>query len=240
MRALAAILLSNLPVRWWRPFDELFPLYEYAWVAGLLTCLCGFAIGIPGYLGFLETAADGFNRVVSFDPNVGDASRGWAVGSLAIYLFFTPEGLLASYLSLSGLIRFASAYIVDDVRGDFILTGLDALVRRIWGRADSYDKRRAREKLEGPETPDRLVTGTQVGKPEIEFVVLASRRKVDWTPNSYLVASDGTAFRIGPSFDFVSPAGLRTAYPLSTLRGGEAIRHSIPYELPPLPARPNE
>lgn len=234
MRAVVAILLANLPVRWWRPFDERFPLYQWAWVAGILTCLAGFAIGIPGYLAFLEAATDGFNRAVSYDPNLGDASKGWAVGSLFIYLVATPDGLLSGYLAVSGLVRFASAYVVDDMRGDFILTGLDALVRKIWGRTDAYDKRRAREKLEGPETPDRLVTGAQVGQPDLELALLASRRKPAWEPNSYLVSADGTAFRIGNPFDFATSAGLRTAYPLTKLRGGEAIRHSIAYELPPL------
>ncbi|MEX2273326.1 MAG: hypothetical protein WD690_17780, partial [Vicinamibacterales bacterium] len=136
--------------------------------------------------------------------------------------------------TMSGLIRFASAFIVDDVRGDFILTGIDAAVRRAWGRTDAYDKRRTREKLEGPEMPDRLVTGEQVGHPDVELVVLASRRKPEWLANSYLVQEDGTAFRIGQPFDYSTSAGLRTAYPLTSLRGGEAIRHAIAYEFPPL------
>ena len=234
MRAITAALLANLPIRWWGPFEERLPLYEYAWLAGLGTLLAGFAIGIPGYLSFLAIAADGFNRVVSFDPNFGDASKGWALGSLFIYLLMTPEGLLATYLTSSGLIRFAAAFIVDDVRGDFILTGLDAAVRKTWSRMRAYDDRRERERREGPETPDRLVTGMQVGRADLELVVLTSRRKPEWALNSYLVSPEGTAYRIGAAFDVQSAGGLRTAYPLTELRSGEAIRHSLPYELPPL------
>ncbi|MEX2271322.1 MAG: hypothetical protein WD690_07635 [Vicinamibacterales bacterium] len=234
MRAVAAIILANLPVRWWGPFEERLPLYRYAWVAALATLFVGFAIGIPGYLAFLGAAAQGFNQVVKFDPNLADASKGWALGSLVIFLFMTPTGLLATYLTMSGLIRFASAFIVDDVRGDLILTGIDATVRRAWRRTDAYDKQRTREKLEGSEMPDRLVRGEQVGRPEVELVVLASRQKPDWLANSYLVQEDGSAFRIGRSFDYSTSAGLRTAYPLTRLRGGEAIRHAIAYEFPPL------
>jgi hypothetical protein len=234
MRAVAAIIVANLPVRWWGPFEDRLPIHQYAWVAGLATLFVGFATGIPGYLDFLRVAAHGFNQVVQADPNLADASRGWALGSLAIFLFMTPVGLLATYLTTSGLVRFASAFVVDDVRGDFILTGLDAGVRRAWRRADDYDKQRRREKLEGPEMPDRLVTGEQVRRPDVELIVLASRRKAEWEANSYLVLADGAAFRIGQSFDYSSPTGLRTAYPLTRLRGGEAIRHAIPYEFPPV------
>lgn len=233
MRALAAIVLANLPVRWWGPFDR-FPLYQMAWLSGLLTMMLGMAIGLPAYLSFMEDASDGFNTAIGADPDVGIRSTGWGIAGLPIFLFATPVGLLSNYLVNSGLIRFASAYIVDDVRGDFILTGLDALVRRIWGRTDAYDRRRAREKLEGRETPDRLVTGAQVEKPELELVLLSSRRKKEWAPSSYLVSADGSAFRIGQPFDVTTATGLRTAYPLTKLRGGEAIRHSILYELPPL------
>lgn len=234
IRAVLATLLANLPVRWWAPFEERLPLHQYAWAAGIATLLAGFAIGIPGYLAFLATAARGFNDVVSYDPNLADASKGWALGSLGIYLLMTPDGLLATYMTSSGLIRFASAFIVDDVRGDFILSGLDTAVRMLWGRTRASHWRRAREKLEGAEMPDRLVTGDQVGHPDLEFVLLAARRKPDWGSNSYLVSADGTAYRVGPAFDFAARAGLRTAYPLTQLRGGEAIRHSIAYELPPL------
>lgn len=234
IRAVLATLLANLPVRWWGPFEERLPLYQYSWLAGLVTLLAGFAIGIPGYLAFLAAAADGFNRVVSVDPNVADASKGWALGSLAIYLLMTPDGLLATYMTSSGLIRFASAFIVDDVRGDFILTGLDAGVRRLWGRTHAYDQRRAREKAEGPELPDRLVAGDHIGRPELELVLLASRKKDGWEPNAYLVDDNGTAHRIGHPFDFRVSGRLRTAYPLTLLRGGEAIRLGISYKLPPL------
>lgn len=233
-RAIAATMLANLPVRWWGPFEERLPVAQYAWLAGIATLFAGFAIGIPGYLSFLEVAAQGFNEVVSSDPNLADASKGWALGSLAIYLLMTPDGLLATYLTCSGLLRFASAFIVDDARGDFILTGLDAAFRKAWRRTRARVDHRRRVRLEGADVPDRLVTGERVGRPDVELALLASRRKPEWELSSYLVSTDGTAYRIGAAFDVQAAVGLRTAYPLTKLRGGEAIRHSLPYELPPL------
>lgn len=233
MHALAAVILANLPVRWWGPFEERFPLSRMAWVSGLVTMLAGFAIGIPGFLAFMEQAADGFNTAIGTDPDLGIKSFGWLTGALPMFMFATPTGLLSTYLGFSGFLRGASAFIADDVRGDFVLAGLDALVRKVWRRTDVYDKRRSRERLEGPEMPDRLVSGAWLARPDVQLAVLAARRK-DWPAGAYLVTEEGVAYRLGEPFDFASPAGLRTAYPLTELKTGEAIRHPIPYELPPL------
>lgn len=234
MRMFAAVVLANLPVTWWETFEDRLPLRGVAWVSGLATLFAGFAIGIPGYLQFLATAAHGFNSAVAFDPNLADASKGWALASLAVFLLATPKGIFALYLTASGLVRFASAYIVDDARGDFVLTWLDGSVRRVWRWMLARDARVAREKREGPDAPDRLITGEAADRADVPFVVLAARRRPDWERNSYLVTADGTAYRIGDCFDLVTAAGLRTAYPIVELTTGEAIRHAIPYELPPL------
>lgn len=234
MRTLAAVILANLPVTWWEYFEDRFPLQRAAWVSALVTVFAGFAIGIPGYLAFLATAAHGFNSAVAFDPNLADASRGWALASLAVFLLATPKGILALYLTAGGLVRFASAYIVDDARGDFVLTWLDGMVRRLSRWMVARDARVTREKREGPDVPDRLIPGGAADRADVPFVVLAARRKPDWERNSCLVTGDGKVFKIGDRFDIVTAAGLRTAYPIVELTTGEAIRHSIPYELPPL------
>lgn len=234
MYSLAAIFLANLPVRWWGPFEDRFPLHRMAWVSGLVMMLTGFAIAIPGFLRFMEEAAHGFNAAIGANPDLGIRSSGWGMAALPIFMFATPTGLLSTYLGFSGFLRGASAFIADDVRGDLILTGLDAWVLKVWRRTDAFDKRRRREALEGPAVPDRLVTGQSIGRPDAELVVLASRAKTDWKKNSYLVTSEGQAYRIGTPFDFTLQAGMRTAYPLTELKTLEVIRHAIPYDLPPL------
>ena len=233
MRAAIAILLANLPVRWWGPFEVRFPLSRVAWLSGLATMLAGVAIGIPGYLAFLQEAAHGFNDGIGANPDLGIKSSGWAMASLPIFLLATPVGLLSTYLTGSGFMRAVSAFIADEAHGDLLLTGIDAAARRIVAHEDRVRRDQERLRLEGPEMPDRLVVGASVGRPDIELVILASRAK-DWPRGAYLVTDAGVAYQLGEPFDFRIPAGLRAAYPLTELKTGEAIRHAIPYDLPPL------
>ncbi len=231
---LVAILLANLPVRWWGPFEERYPIYQMAWLSGLLTMLVGLAVGIPGYLAFVQRVSGDVNTALIGAQSDLVQIPGWGLLSLPVFLFATPLGLASMYLTASGFLRAAGAFLADDVSGDYLLTAGDALVRRVVARETRVRRRLAREALEGPIVADRLVTGEQIERPEFELVLLASRSKDAWEPNAYLVTPDGRAFRLGVSFDFESRGGLRTAYPLTELRTGEAIRHSIPYDLPPV------
>ncbi len=234
MQAIAAVLLANLPVRWWGPFEERLPLYRVAWVSGLLTMFGGLAIGIPGYIGFVQRVSSDVNTALIGAQSDLVQIEGWGVLSLPIFLLTTPAGLASMYMTASGFLRAAGAYLADDVRGDYLLTAADALVRRVAAHEDRARRTSEREALEGPVVPDRLVTGEAIGRPEFELVVLASRRKDDWEPNAYLVTAEGRAFKLGTPFDYTSRAGLRTAYPLTELRTLDPIRHSIPYDLPPV------
>lgn len=238
LRAIAATLLANLPVRWWGPLEERLPLYSMAPAAGLLTMLMGVGLGISGFINYLQAATDGVNKALIGAQSDLVQIRGWGLLSLPAFLLTTPLGLSSLYLTMSGLVRAAGAFLAGDVHGDFILSGIDRLGRRLWGGARTYDARKTREKREGADVADRLVSGSQLGRPEMELVVLTARRRPEWTVNSYLVSSDGSAYRIGAGFDFDTAGGLRTGYPLTLLRGGEAIRHSIAYELPSLSRGP--
>jgi hypothetical protein len=239
MRALIAVALANLPLRWWKPFEERFPLLEYAWVSGILTLMAGFAVGIPGFLNFVRAVAGGVNQALIDSQSDLVQIPGWGLLSLPIYLLTTPSGLLSLYLVVSGLARFATAYIADDPHGDLILSGLDGLWVRTRRRTADWDQRKTREKLEGPVAPDRLVTGDWLGRADVEIAVLAARRK-DWPRGSYLVTDSGQAYRVGEPFDITTRTGLRAAYPLTELKTGEAIRHAFPYELPPLWKQPRD
>jgi len=238
MRALVAIVLANLPTRWWALFDERYPLARFAWLAGLGTMLAGLAIGIPGYLEFMQAAADAFNTAIGANPELGIKSSGWGLASLPIFMFGTPTGLISTYLGFSGFLRATSAYVTDDPRGDPLLTAADAMVRAAWTRLRSRRARLTRAALEGPEVRDRVVSGRSLGRPDIELAVVASRKR-DWPRGAYLVTRDGAAFRIGESFDLQTRSGLRAVYPLTELTGGEAIRHAIPYDVQKPGSDPN-
>jgi len=229
---LIALFLANLPVRWWGPFEDRFPVRRMASAAGLLTMIAGVGLAIRGYLRFVEVAADGTNRAILAAQSDLAQVPGWALLALPAFLLATPTGLLALYLTTSGFFRGAAAFLTDEVSGDYLLTGADALVRSAVGRASRRSRLRNRERAEGAPVPDRVVAGKQIGRPEFALVLLASRAKPDWAPGSYLVGGDGSAYRIGPAFDFASSGGLRTAYPLTVLDTLEPIRHAIPYDLP--------
>lgn len=231
-----AILLANLPVRYWPALEERFAVHRAAWLAGLATMFAGFAVGIPAFITYAWEMA-GKTTEVFMAANGDDVLLpGGGMAALPVFFLTTPAGLASLYLTGSGFLRAVGAYLADDPRGDFVLTAIDAVVRRLVTGSRAARFRAKRQALEGPAVPDRLVRGDQVGRPDLALVLLASRAKDGWAPGAYLVGGDGTAHRIGVAFDVQTPAGLRTAYPLAPLTTLEPIRHAIPYALPRLPA----
>ena len=95
-----------------------------------------------------------------------------------------------------------------------------------------------RHRAEGPVVADRLYTGDWAGLEGVDFVVVASRRKPDWTRGTFVITSDKW-YTLGDPFDLHLPQGLRTVYPLTEQKVMEVLRRGVAYELPPLfTARP--
>jgi hypothetical protein len=149
-----------------------------------------------------------------------------------LQFILTPIGLLAAYMVLSGMTRVVSSYI-DEALGDPILTGADALSRKLFTTQQQRSVRVAREKLERMEEPDRRYDGDWAGLTGVDFVIVAARRKPQWTKGTWVITDDGW-FVLGEPFDRPMPNGLRTVYPLTAQTTLEAVRKSVPYELPPL------
>jgi hypothetical protein len=72
---------------------------------------------------------------------------------------------------------------------------------------------------------------------DADYVVLASRKKPDWTAGAIII-TETEWYKLGVPFDIETPAGLRTAYPLSKMETVEVLRRGIRYELPRLSRRP--
>ena len=231
MHTAIAILIANLPRRWWSVFDDRFAVRHRAWMAGVLTMIVGTLLGVHGFLAYVGSAADGLNTGLLRAQSDLVQLQGPLLLALPAFLFTSPVGLLSLYLSISGLVRFAAAFITDDPHGDWVLTGLDSLARRTHRSASVWNARRTREHREGVQIPDRLVTGVLLDRPDIQLAVIASRRR-DWPRGAYLVTPGGVAYRVGDAFDLETRHGLRTVYPLTELTTADAIRHAIPYELP--------
>ena len=136
------------------------------------------------------------------------------------------------YLVVSGTLRAISATF-DDPRGDFLLSGVHWVVTTLTDKNRRERARLSRESKEGAETPDLLQTGTWAGLDEVDYVVLAARRKPEWDAGAIVMTSTDW-FRLGVPFDIDTPAGLRAAYPLKKMDTVEVVRRGIQYELPRL------
>jgi hypothetical protein len=241
-RGVAAVLMAMLPRRRWQAFEGL-PIARASFVSALVAILVAVALGVDGFLDYASRAADGL-VTATFDiagrqvahpsgPEItGAAPVAISIFSLAAFLFTTPTGWLVMYLLGSGTVR-AVASLVNDPVGDPLLTVLDSLLTRSRDRARSTSLRRARERLEGAEVPDLLFTGERAGAPEADYVVIASRRKPDWTAGTFIITGDKW-YTLGHPFDLELPQGMRTAYPLTEQKVCEVLRRGIAYELPRL------
>jgi hypothetical protein len=250
-RGALACVLAILPRRHWGRLERWVPVGAASLPSAVLTFFLGAAIGIPGYIahteanyavagGFLAQALGIRPPAEGTTPQQAEQLAGaqFHASRLSMFTFaFTPAGLVSLYLLGSGAIRGVATYIVEPW-GDPVLTAIDAVLlkQRIAGAA--REQRAAREALEGPEVPDRLVTGKAAGLPDADYVVVASRQKPGWEAGVFVI-TPGTWFRLGPPVERTLHAGLRTLYPLTELKDLEVRRKSVEYELPPLSGSPS-
>ena len=239
---LLAIPCALLPKRYWQSFD--LPMANMAPVSSWMTMLGGFIVGVPGYFAYLDRLRNA-KGVSVMDisklqlegklPETAQVSAiPTALAAMAPITFalFTPLGLFASYLVFSGLVRVVASYI-DEAHGDPILTGGDWLGRRLFTSQKQKAARVERAKLEKIDEPDRRYDGEWAGLTGVDFVIVSARRKPGWTKGTWVTTDDGW-FVLGEPFDRPMPNGLRTIYPLTLQNTLEAVRKSVPYQLPPL------
>lgn len=239
-----AVPCALLPKRYWQSID--LPVANVAVASAFIVLFLGFGLGIRGYFDYLERLRTESKGVSIYeiaelqnqgklpeDSSVSAVPSGLAMTAPIAFVFFTPLGLFATYLVVSSFLRLAAAS-ADETHGDPILTGIDWLARRTRGSHVERTARVERERLEGRAEPDRLYDGNWAGLPDVTYVVVAARRKPEWTKGTWVMTSDGW-FTLGEPFDRPTPNGLRTIYPLtlqtSTL---DVLRKGVSYELPPL------
>jgi hypothetical protein len=240
--AILALPCALLPKRYWQSID--LPVPNVAGWSAMLTLLIGFGAGFRGYFLYLAQLqnAQGVSLLDvgrlqvegKLPENVNTATAPFAIYITApiAYALFSPLGLFATYLMLTSLVRLVAVYI-DEPHGDPILSGLDALARRTFSSYRRRSNRIARETLEGAIEPDRRYAGDWAGLTGVDFVIVAARRKPEWTKGTFVITSDGW-FTIGDPFDRPTPNGLRTIYPLTLHTTHEVVRRSVQYELPVL------
>jgi hypothetical protein len=240
---LAAMTAAMLPHRYWDRLPLWLPVASAAFLSGIATMLAGAAVGIPGFLAHAGATVSLANQAM-LDSELLHTARGYNRGmvqgfsglSIFTFLLLTPKGWATAYLLASGGVRAGAAWF-DDAVGDPILTGLDAALLSHGERRRAMQDRRSREALEGPALPDRVVTAAAAGLAPCDLVVVAARRKPGWTRGVTVFTSDG-AYRIGEPVERTVAGRLRTLYPLTAHADLEAIRKSVPYDLPVRAATP--
>jgi len=243
-----AAIAALLPARYWQVLHRL-PIRAMALPSAVVTIFDGSTVGGQGFMAHAEMAADRAAQAAldAAERQMAGAAQGGdpvttltpqlvSMASVVAFTLFTPLGLLATYLAVSGLVR-AGSVVTHDATGDPVLSALDWMVRRAGARAGASLAGRHRATAEGPETPDRLFTGEGVGLAGVAFAVVASRRKPDWTSGTILATPDGW-YRLGDPFDARLPHGLRTVCPLARIGTQEVLRKAVEYELPPLQRGP--
>lgn len=233
----AAIPACVLPHRVWQRLPLWLPVDAAAFVAGILTLLAGTAIGIPGFLAHaganVSMANQGVLDAAMRDPTIG-YDRGMVSGfaglSIFTFLLLTPAGWVTLYLVGSGGVRAGAAWF-DDPVGDPILTGLDYLLAGRGERRRARKDLRTRAALEGPETPDRVISSATAGIPGCDLVIVSARRKPGWE-RGVVVYTAKACYRIGEIGERTIAGNVRTLYPLTEHTDLEAVRKSVNYELP--------
>jgi len=166
-------------------------------------------------------------------PGAGVSSAMSVTGTMLspfAFVFFTPAGLISTYLAGAGLVRVVAA-IVNEPIGDPLLTGLHRLAARLRTRRAAAVAITRRTALEGAEIPDRVLPGAEAGLPAAAHVVVAARRKPGWEEGVLVVTGLGW-FRIGRIFEEYHDGGLRTLYPLLRSPESEVLRRAVHYALP--------
>ena len=150
--------------------------------------------------------------------------------SLFTFLLLTPAGWAATYLGLSGFIRALSCVCLDPC-GDPVLTAIDWVVDDASRKRTTKRAATAREALEGPEVPDRVIPGSELSMPDAELVIVASRRKPGWDRGT-VVITENAFYRVGTVLERQLHGRLRTLYPLNEHNDLEVFRRTVRYDMP--------
>ena len=230
-----------LPRHYWGHLERSLPVHNATFAASLLTLLAGAALGITGFMAHLAAVTSANNDLymeAARHAKGDELPLPSALSGLSLFtfIFLTPQGWISTYLTVSGLVRTVGSQF-DDPHGDLLLTAVDAGVRRAVTRTSTKARQEQRHRLEGPRVRDRVVSGNDIGMPEADLVVLASRIKEDWDHGTVVLTDDGE-FRVIGIEDRTVDGRLRRLYSLQRHTDLEAFRRTVRYEFPVKEPRP--
>jgi len=213
--------------------------------AAIATLLTGFILGGFGFIHFVRQVASDNNDLMleaAQRQNAGtlggpDVTTAAPVSMTAIaplaFVIGTPIGALSAYLVITAAIRVVAGVVAREPLGDPIVHGTIGLGRALRARRSRKRDEGLRAALEGPEVADRLTSAERLQVEDAELVVVASRRKPEWTEGTILDCGD-RYFRVGPASERKLPGGLRTLYPLRAQPDAGVFRRLVRYDLPVL------
>jgi hypothetical protein len=236
--AIGGLLAAMLPARWWPSIDRYFPATASALAASMLTIVAGGILGIGGSIDFgqqqarvVPKAVHSSSRGAKKARNDRNAPAPQGVPAFSVFGFvLTPQGILATYLTLSGLGRALSAQFGEGF-GDPLLTGADHGIVALHHRLGLEHTRFVRLVREGPKVPDMIVRGVHIGMDDADLVIVSARVKRSWDRGT-IVRSGEDWYRVGVIEERLMQGYLRTLYPLNELNDHGAIRRLVDYAIP--------
>jgi hypothetical protein len=237
---LAAALAALLPRRYWPAVERRgLAVGDAAMFSALVTTVAAGIAGARAFFAYAAASAAAADQILvrvaatqivpSNTPDVTSRLAQAISAASALAFVMTPVGALTVYLTGSGAFRLLGSYL-DEPFGDPFLTLADTAYRRLQRQAaaahDTIQQRRAY----GPVVADCVTTGAAAGVPGADVVVVASRPKPDWTPNTMVISSDG-CYMLGAPLRRRIGRRERLLYPLVRKTDAAIVRRSIRYDL---------
>src|SRR5689334_13837604 len=118
-----------LPSRWWPSMDRHLPVTRAALSSSVLTAVGGGIAAVAGFVAYAQRHAGAVNDAILKSPGAvsGDLSTLTlqTVSAAAAFGFFiTPQGIAATYFTVSGTARAVMA-LFSEGSGDSLLTAVD-------------------------------------------------------------------------------------------------------------------
>jgi hypothetical protein len=144
--------------------------------------------------------------------------------------FTTGVGWLGLYLAATGIFR-AACHIAGDDHGDPLLSVAYRFTTSEMRRHGAYRRGRADALARGARVHDRIVTGDEVGLPQVDVVIVASWPHADVRVGCTIVL-EGRWYRLVSVEERVLEGRLRTLYGLTVHVDSDVARFVVRYNAP--------
>ena len=235
VRFLYAMLLSFLPLKVRKRMTRAIDLdpSSASFAAGIIMAFSGIAffikcfyLHISGYTDFVTT------HVTSHEMFQKETVRAFRLMSHSgvigyISFFFTPAGMITTYITITGLAK-VFAYVTSRLSlGDPVIAG----TYHTYSFLTSWQREKTKLKMAGPVLPDQFLPGGE--NVHWDLLVKSTRDKKDWR-KTCPVKIGGSFYWMINRFEMIEPGSglLRFCFHLKKLGEDELIRTFIDHRHP--------